>query len=234
MAQKASLYRLLLHRYGSHFCTDMRYITYSMSHEQISALPRWYGRTVTVREVAGASSRETRSRTRTRIRTRTESRRCTAGRRPRAPGDQPDGRRHGRRAYPAAGQEHGTGARPLPTGARVAVSALPVRPHGAFSDDPSDACPGQRAHRSRLTGGQPDPLIQLLQPHTLYVRGRARGVHWLQEYSLTKQRHLAAQCSTALLGVYGERSNTLFFLEIYKDFTPEFTIIVIKCTMHGS
>ena len=81
MAQKASLYRLLLHRYGSHFCTDMRYITYSMSHEQISALPRWYGRTVTVREVAGASSRETRSRTRTRTRTRTELQ-SVAGARP--------------------------------------------------------------------------------------------------------------------------------------------------------
>jgi hypothetical protein len=64
----------------------------------------------------------------------TERRRCTAGRRPRAPGDQPDGRRHGRRAYPAAGQEHGTGARPLPTRARVAVSALRVRPHGACCD----------------------------------------------------------------------------------------------------
>lgn len=138
----------------------------------------WYGRTVTVPEVAGRPGGAGREQE---TRTRTERRRCTAGRWPRAPGDQPDGRRHGRRAYPTAGQEHGT-APPHPGGARVGAAGAPARRL-------CTPCPGQRArHHRLLTGGRPGPVTetQLLQPH---VRARActrpAGLRW---------RALAAAC----------------------------------------
>lgn len=129
---------ILVHGY---FCTDMAptlaeidrytYVTRWSREKAVLKNPfghikkclRWYGRTVTVPEVAGRPGGAGREQE---TRTRTERRRCTAGRWPRAPGDQPDGRRHGRRAYPTAGQEHGT-APPHPGGARVGAAGAPAR-----------------------------------------------------------------------------------------------------------
>jgi hypothetical protein len=109
------------------------------------------------------------------------------------------------------------GPSPPPGGARVGAAGAPARRL-------CTPCPGQRArHHRSLTGGRPGPVTetQLLQPH---VRARActrpAGLRWCGLAaclpagcsSLTEQRRLPARCSTVLLSVNGERSNTLFSL----------------------